>query len=184
MRHVLIGLAALALLAVGVVGGMAVERATDRGTSPARHLSPTAPTHTLLKSNPHADDFTITVGTTTTPARPAGQGTATQAARSILLPAACTIDHGIVTATGTFNGGFAPQGYVRRGDVVELYVYSSRDLQLANVTTERPYPMRGTSPWKVSATLDKQLLAEPGNGPSRCVVTVQPTHAFMGAGNA
>ena len=104
----------------------------------------------------------------------------------ILLPSSCSISNGVATATGTFNGGYAPEVYIRIGAVVELYVYSSptgsasRGTQLADLPNEHPFTMGGSGPWTVTAPLDTQL----GMTPASCQVDVQPTHNFEGAGNA
>jgi hypothetical protein len=104
----------------------------------------------------------------------------------ILLPSSCSISNGVVTATGTFNGGYVPESYIRIGAVVELYVYSSptssasQGTQLADLPNEHPFTMGGSGPWTVTAPLDTQL----GMTPAGCQVDVQPTHNFEGAGNA
>ena len=48
---------------------------------------------------------------------------------SILLPSSCSLLNDTVTATGSFNGGFAPEAYQRYGDVVELYAYDAPSMQ-------------------------------------------------------
>ena len=105
---------------------------------------------------------------------------------SILLPASCVLSGDTVTASGTFNGGFAPEEYTRVGAVVELYVYASatsadsQGLQIADLNGgEQPSAIyKDPNSWTVSAKVD------PSNGaPATCVVAVQPTHDFMGAGN-
>jgi hypothetical protein len=104
---------------------------------------------------------------------------------SILLPSSCSLQNGTLTAEGTFNGGFAPEGYVRYGDVVELYAYTvpatagGQATQVAELEMEKPFSMAGSGPWKVTAPVDAQL-----GTPDQCLVAVQSTHAFMGAGNA
>jgi len=92
----------------------------------------------------------------------------------------------VATASGTFNPDFFGESYVRAGDVVELYVYSSpgatdpNGTQLADLGSEHPVPVGRTGPWQVSVPLDPEL----GLLPTECRVAVQSTHAFMGAGNA
>jgi len=104
----------------------------------------------------------------------------------ILLPSSCSVSNGVATATGTFNGAFVPESYIRIGAVVELYVYSSptrsasQGTQLADLPNEHPFTMGGSGPWTVTAPLDTQL----GMTPASCQVDVQPTHNFEGAGNA
>jgi len=92
----------------------------------------------------------------------------------------------MVTATGTFNGGFVPETYVRVGDVVELYAYDApsmnnhgQESQVLDLGSEKPFIISGTGPWTVSAPVDPTRLS-----PSECRVAVQSTHTFMGAGNA
>ena len=109
-------------------------------------------------------------------------GTAT-----ILVPTSCTIAGSTATASGTYRSTgtdssgtpFAPESYVRFGDVVGLYVYSSSGTQIAKVTTESGYRLGTSPPWHVSVPLDLTL-----GEPSHCDVTVQGTHAFQGAGSA
>ena len=134
-----------------------------------------------------ATDYPITVGTSEMPTRAPTGSTPT----GILVPATCHVSNGTVTATGTFNGSFVPESFIRIGDMVELYVYTNGrgaypgGTQLATLNAERPYPMSRPSPWNVSVPLDQTLTNTPTAGPPvRCVVTVQPTHAFMGAGEA
>jgi len=104
----------------------------------------------------------------------------------ILLPSSCSLSNGVVTATGTFNGGFVSESYIRIGAVVELYVYSSPSdsaspgTQLADLPNEHPFTMGGSGTWTVTAPLDTQI----GMIPASCQVDVQPTHNFEGAGNA
>jgi hypothetical protein len=103
---------------------------------------------------------------------------------SILLPAGCSVANGVATATGTFNGGFVPEAYVRVGAVVELYVFAndssgnSQQIALLN-GGETPFPMWDPqTTWSATAKLD-----ETAGSPSSCLVAVQATHDFEGAGN-
>ncbi len=105
---------------------------------------------------------------------------------SILLPSKCNLSSGSVTATGTYSGGFVPETYVRYGDVVELYAYTrpvtaegGRAFQVANLVAEKPFTMGGDGPWTVSAP----VITDDVGAPTQCLVAVQSTHAFMGAGN-
>jgi hypothetical protein len=106
-----------------------------------------------------------------------------QQGTSILAPASCVLQDGVATATGSFTGGFVPETYIRYGDVVELYVYTAASqgqaIQLANLSAEKPYPIAGQGPWKVTVPVLTQFAT-----PTNCLVAVQSTHAFMGAGNA
>jgi len=107
-----------------------------------------------------------------------------QQATSILAPASCTEQGGVLTATGTFTGGFVPEVYIRWGDVVELYAYTAGQqgflgLQVANLAAEKPYPIGGLGPWRVTVPVAITV-----SSPISCLVAVQSTHAFMGAGNA
>lgn len=96
---------------------------------------------------------------------------------SILVPASCRLNGDTVTATGSYQGGFAPQEYQRSGDVAELYVYSApasgypQGVQLANLSSEQPPPIGGSGTWKVSVSIDTSL-----GQPKTCQVAAQPTH--------
>jgi hypothetical protein len=85
-----------------------------------------------------------------------------------------------------FDRDFYAESNVRVGDVVELYVYSGpgatspNGTQLADLGSERPVPVDGTGAWRVTVPLDPEL----GQAAAQCLVAVQSTHAFMGAGNA
>jgi hypothetical protein len=104
---------------------------------------------------------------------------------SVLLPSSCTITQGVATASGTFNRDAYGETYVRYGDVVELYVYSSPSqsfptgTQLAQVGTERTVVVGPSGPWQIAVPLAVSDLQ-----PAQCLVAIQSTHAFMGAGNA
>lgn len=105
-----------------------------------------------------------------------------QQSTSILAPASCVLQDGVLTATGSFTGGFVPEDYERYGDVVELYVYTAvsqgQAIQLADLSAEKPYPIGGKGPWKVTVPVETQF-----GTPTHCLVAVQSTHAFMGAPN-
>lgn len=83
-----------------------------------------------------------------------------------------------VRATGGYSG-FVGTGYLRVGDVVELYVYTapgpgySSGIQLGELSQERaPYVEGGSGgTWTVTVPLDTSL-----GSPARCAVTVQATH--------
>jgi hypothetical protein len=98
---------------------------------------------------------------------------------SILRPESCTVVSDVVTATGTFNGGRAPERSERSGSVVELYVYASPTIssplgmQVADLSLEHAYPMVGAGPWMVTAPVDPEL-----GRAVRCAVGVQRTHHF------
>ena len=107
---------------------------------------------------------------------------------AILLPRSCGLHGNVVTATGTYDpshgglGDYAPEYYTRFGDVVELYVYSApspehaQSNQIADLDSERPYPMSRPGPWTASARIEEGL-----GTPDLCVADVQPTHDFQGA---
>ena len=63
-----------------------------------------------------------------------------QQSTSILAPASCVLQDGVLTATGSFTGEFVPEDYERYGDVVELYVYTAviqgQAIQLADPRTD------------------------------------------------
>ena len=104
---------------------------------------------------------------------------------SVLQPTACVLTGSEVMATGTYNG-FVAQGYLRVGDVVELYVYTEpmsgypQGLQLGMLSSERPAVVAGTGgSWTTTVALNITL-----GTPAVCAVTVQATHQFEGASNA
>lgn len=101
-----------------------------------------------------------------------------QQSTSILAPASCVLQDGVLTATGSFTGEFVPEDYERYGDVVELYVYTAEAIQLADLSAEKPYPIGGKGPWHVTVPVETQF-----GTPTHCLVAVQSTHAFMGAPN-
>jgi hypothetical protein len=112
---------------------------------------------------------------------------------SVLVPKKCTLVGKTLTAQGTFQSPPLPEDFTRVGDVVELYAYSvplsnhvgrlpdqlGTGEQVVDLASETPYPMQGSGPWSVSGPVDSDLPA-----PQECVVAVQSTHAFMGAGDA
>jgi hypothetical protein len=113
------------------------------------------------------------------------QLTSEQQDASILHPSSCIERNETITATGAFSGGFAPEAYRRYGDVVELYAYNSvdnpptgTDLQVLDLGAEKPGSM-STATWTALAPVDTTV-----GQPVLCLVAVQSTHAFMGAGNA
>jgi hypothetical protein len=89
----------------------------------------------------------------------------------------------MATATGTFNPEMYGEGYLRVGDVVELYVYSAPSvgdaIQLGNFAAKHPVPVTETGPWVVSDPVDTSF----GQRPADCRVAVQSMHALMGAPN-
>jgi hypothetical protein len=134
-----------------------------------------------------------TTSTTTTTSPPAGgtplsisveQSTGDEPDSSILLPAGCNVANGVATASGTFNGGFVPEVYFRVGAVVELYVFTDSSTgdpqQIALLNGgEKPFPMYDPqTTWSVTAKLDNSA-----GFLTNCVVAVQATHDFEGAGN-
>ncbi len=102
---------------------------------------------------------------------------------SILLPTSCTLQDGVLSATGTFRLQLS-ESYVRSGDVVELYAYTSPDssnsaLQVVNLMNEHPSIMDRNGTWQVSGPVDSKI-----GPPAKCMVAIQSTHAFMTAGSA
>jgi len=102
---------------------------------------------------------------------------------SILVPAACVLKDGLVTASGTFKAGLLVDPYARAGAVVELYVYSAghemvgydggkymQRYQLAQVSEEHTFAINRPGPWIVSVPFGGQ---EPA---ASCEVAVQPMH--------
>lgn len=105
---------------------------------------------------------------------------------SILVPVSCTVTATKATARGSYRGGFAPAGYGRFGDVIDLYVFtravhaSHLGIQLADEPFTRNAPfIGGTGSWTVTVPLNKSLSSF--GAPSRCMVTAQPTMDFQGA---
>ncbi len=95
---------------------------------------------------------------------------------SVLVPSSCVVSGETVTATGTYQGGFAPNVYNRYGDVVVLYVLGaptsgySQGVQLG-VSSVTSSPAMGSGTWQVSTTFDGAT-----GTPAKCVVAAQPTH--------
>lgn len=193
-----LGLILIVALAAVAVGGYLLGTHHHQNTTVASKASsgPTAsssPPPTSLAST-----TTTTTSTTTSPTSSAStqldisvqpvdpSNPSAPNSSQILLPSSCSVSNGVATATGTFNGAFVPESYIRIGAVVELYVYSSptrsasQGTQLADLPNEHPFTMGGSGPWTVTAPLDTQL----GMIPAGCQVDVQPTHNFEGAGNA
>jgi hypothetical protein len=105
---------------------------------------------------------------------------------SILDPSSCVLHGRKLTARGVCRGGYVPEGYVRYGDVVELYAYtapqpdeSDQTFQVVDLGSENPFRMAGKEPWTATGSIDTVV-----GVPQRCFVAVQATHAFMAAGNA
>lgn len=165
---------------VGLAGCSAKTAAVSTTTTVTSTTVPTTTTPTSETATTTAGrplDLTIAVST---------QLSSDGQDPSILLTSSCSFLNGSVTATGTFNGGFVPETYVRYGDVVELYAYTSavsadsgQAFQIANLVLEKPFTMGNNGPWTVSAP----VITDDVGAPTRCFVAVQSTHAFMGAGN-
>lgn len=96
---------------------------------------------------------------------------------SILVPSSCTLRATIVTAQGSYEGGFAPNVYNRYGDIVELYVFTApmsgypQGIVVGLSSAGGSPPIGGNGTWKVTASIDHSL----GQAVS-CVVAAQPTH--------
>jgi hypothetical protein len=90
-----------------------------------------------------------------------------------------------VTASGTTSN--VSEGYLRLGDVVELYVYTApsssypNGIQLGYLSEEKaPYIEGGSGgAWTVSVPLDTSL-----GTPATCAVTVQATHQIENSPSA
>jgi len=95
---------------------------------------------------------------------------------SILMPSSCVLSGDTVTATGTYQGGFAPNVYNRYGDVVVLYVFGApssgypQGAQLGASPASNS-PVIGSGTWRVSTAVDLPI-----GQPVSCVVAAQPTH--------
>lgn len=115
---------------------------------------------------------------------------------SVLVPASCRLQGGIVTAQGTLTGlivpsgtgpGVLPEVYRRFGDVVELYAFSTtdsnpdglNDVQVLDLGSESTGSLIAPPTWTASAPV-----AEGFPPPRICFVAIQSTHTFMGGGNA
>jgi hypothetical protein len=96
---------------------------------------------------------------------------------SILVPTSWALEGTMVTAEGSYEGGFAPEVYSRHGDIVELYVFT-RPMSgypqgiVVGLSSAGSSPLiGGNGMWKVMATIDPSLRQA-----ERCVVAAQPTH--------
>jgi hypothetical protein len=104
---------------------------------------------------------------------------------TVLMPLSCVLSRSSVTATG--SASFVAQGYLRLGDVVELYVYTAPSsgypdgYQLGYLSQEKaPYLEGGSGgTWTVTVPLDTTL-----GTAARCAVTVQATHQIEDAPSA
>jgi len=109
-------------------------------------------------------------------------------------PSSCLLHDGIITAQGTLKNletpvpnepGVLPDGYLRFGDVVELYAYTTTGgpatgVQVLDLTSETTGNLfSGSNSWTVSAPV-----ASGDPQPQSCFVAIQSTHAFMGAPSA
>jgi hypothetical protein len=194
-------LTAAALSGAALLGGCG---STSSRTAVTPTTTPTAATTTTTTtSTPPPTTGSGSIGTTSITAVPAtttatpvtGQSlpvsvsttlSSPQQDTSILQPTSCTFDGQTVTAQGTFQGGLAAEGFIRYGDVVELYAYTApsaananQALQVIDLASESPYPIAGSGPWHASGPVDAQV-----GTPVTCDVAVQSTHAFMAAGDA
>ncbi len=104
---------------------------------------------------------------------------------SILHPISCNFQRWTIVAHGTFNRHVS-EGYIRYGDVVELYAYTSlmrsesiRGNQVINLIQEHTFFFGKGDSWQVEGSVDKQI-----GVPVQCIVAIQSTHAFMPAGSA
>jgi len=178
-----IAIVVAAVVVVVAIGGLGYWLGNRHGDHAQSSIASTARRATTTTTGAPATT-TSTAGSPLTisvePSSPSGLDS------SILLPASCVMTGNTVTAAGTFNGGFAPELYARVGAVVELYVYTGaptgngQGVQIAELNGgEQPSPIyKDGNSWTVTATVD------PTNGtPATCVVAVQATHDFMGAGN-
>jgi hypothetical protein len=108
-------------------------------------------------------------------------------ASSIMVPTSCRVTAMSATASGTYQGGFAPAVYQRYGDVIDLYVFSRPvagnpdgiQLAAAPFTRKAPFVYGGGDRWTVTVPLDKQLFSS--GQPARCMVAAQPTMDFQEA---
>ena len=185
----ILGVVLIVALAAVAVGGylLGTHHHTTTTVASKAFSAPTvssSSTPSSLASTTTTSDISTQLDISVQPVDPSNPSA--QDSSIILLPSSCSLSNGVVTATGTFNGGYVPESYIRIGAVVELYVYSSptgsasRGTQLADLPHEHPFTMGGSGPWTVTAPLDTQL----GMTPASCQVDVQPTHNFEGAGNA
>lgn len=200
---VLIGLAVVGLLS----GCGQSKRSTADGTGAATTVPTAASTTVVPASSPTGVSPSAAGGVPTTTTSPATADTAVTGRSlpvsvqsdalmraagnpgppsSILVPSSCVVDGTNVTATGTYQGGFAPQVYARYGDVIDLYVFTSpvsgysSGIQLAAGPFTRNAPaIAGPGSWTVTVPLDVSL-----GQAARCTVAAQPTHDFEGAPSA
>lgn len=96
---------------------------------------------------------------------------------SVLKPSSCVATAKSATARGTYAGGLAQAVWSRYGDVIDLYVFSGKGIQLADEPFTRQAPfIGGRGPWTVTVPVDSSL-----GRPARCMVAAQPTMDFQGA---
>jgi hypothetical protein len=183
---------AVALIVAGTAIGITVlatgGNQSASTTSTTRPPPATTSTTSTTLAAPPSTPPTTSAPPTTTPAVPTSQQlpisvqptiSGSGADSSILLPSSCTLSGNIVTATGTFNGGFVPEVYNRVGAVVELYVYSglgAQGNQIADLNNQQTYRMVGNGPWTVTTPLLSGI-----GSPESCQVAAQATHNFVGA---
>lgn len=104
---------------------------------------------------------------------------------SVLVPSACVLAGGTVTARGTYQGGFAANVYPRYGDVIVLYVFTAPTagftdgVQVAELSQATGPSIGGSGQWQVTVPVDLSL-----GSPVRCLLAAQPTHDFEGAPSA
>jgi hypothetical protein len=102
----------------------------------------------------------------------------------ILAPKTCQLSAGQVVAVGKYRWPVS-EGYLRVGDVVELYVYSQarrgypRGVQLAKLSQESRVSIGTQRRWSIKVPVELFL-----GSAKRCAVTVQATHQFEGAPNS
>jgi len=187
-----------ALVLVGVITGGIAGAAIDHTVAGPSHPSSTTTTSPRTTTTQVTESVSgSTTTTTTTPAPVTYQGSTAlpisdsatlsvpesdPAEVGVIQPVSCTVTGTTVTARGTV--GFVDEGYVRAGDVIELYVWggpTDNPVQLVDLTSETPAQL--TSPWQIRAPLDQGLLNQLDTS-SFCNVALQSTHAFMYAGSA
>lgn len=183
--------------AIGLVAGALVFGAG--GLAAGRYVVPTSSAHSVSSTTTTApvSPPTSPVTTATTPApattlsgqtlpiavQPTSDGASDTS--TVLMPTSCVLRGSTVTATGTTS--FVAEGYLRLGDVVELYVYSAPasgypdGYQLGYLGQEKaPYLAGGSGQsWTATVPVDTSLGA-----PVRCAVSVQATHQFEDAPSA
>src|SRR5580704_5059198 len=143
------GLLAVVVLAVAASGGCSAKKTVVRTTTTVAAASkPTTtasapPTPSTTAGRPAELPISVSAPLSSTGQDP-----------SVMLPSSCTLVSGTVTATGTFRGGPVPETYVRYGDVVELYAYTSpvaadggQTFQVANLVMEKPFVIGASGPW-------------------------------------